>query len=287
MIITRLIGGLGNQMFQYAAGRAIAQRLGVELCIDRRAFEDYQTHDFGLQHFAAKLVDANPRILPSSHRETRAARFCRHFDFRTNSQVFRERAFTFDYHVLTLPDGTYLDGYWQSERYFTDAIQTIRDDFRIVTPPSSENQSWLSRITNVLSVSLHVRRGDYVSNAAASAVHGTCDLEYYHRGVEEIAKRAGSDIELFVFSDDPAWVAENLRLPYKTHFLDHNDTNTNYEDLRLMSACYHHVIANSTFSWWGAWLDSNPNTVVVAPKKWFRKNDHDVQDLLPARWIRL
>jgi hypothetical protein len=287
MIVTRIIGGLGNQMFQYAAGRALAQRLGVDLCIDRRAFADYQTHDFGLQHFAAKLIDAGPRILPSSHRETRVARLCRRFGFRTKSQVFRERTFTFDPHVLTLLDGTYLDGYWQSERYFADAIQTIRDDFRIVTPPSAENQAWLSRISSVLSVSLHVRRGDYVSNAAASAVHGTCDLKYYHRGVEKIADLAGSEIELFVFSDDPVWVAENFRLPYPTHFVHHNDANTNYEDLRLMSACYHHVIANSTFSWWGAWLDSNPDTVVVAPKQWFRKNDHDARDLLPARWIRL
>ncbi|MFL9879114.1 alpha-1,2-fucosyltransferase [Herbaspirillum rhizosphaerae] len=286
MIVTRLIGGLGNQMFQYAAGRALAQRLGVDLYIDRRAFENYETHAFGLQHFAAKLLDAAPRDLPGMQRESRLNRWLRRFSGGA-MRVVTESAFTFDPAVLALPDGIYIDGYWQSEQYFADVIQTIRDDFRIATPPSPENQAWLKKIDSVLSVSLHVRRGDYVSNASASAVHGTCDLDYYRRSVSKLVEQAGKEIELFVFSDDPGWVAENLQLPHPTHFVRHNNADTNYEDLRLMSACRHHIIANSTFSWWGAWLDSRSDSIVVAPRQWFRGDKPDARDLVPERWIRL
>lgn len=286
MIVTRLIGGLGNQMFQYAAGRALAKRLDVDLYIDRRAFEDYQTHAFGLQHFAAKLLDAAPRNLPGLQRESRLNRWLRPFSGGA-VKVVVESAFTFDPAILALSDGTYIDGYWQSEQYFVDVVQTIRDDFRIATLPSAENKEWMEKIRSVLSVSLHVRRGDYVSNTSASAVHGTCDLDYYRRSVNEVAQRVGSDIELFVFSDDPDWVAENLRLQYPAHFVRHNNADTSYEDLRLMSACRHHIIANSTFSWWGAWLDPRLDSVVVAPQQWFRTDKLDARDLVPARWVRV
>lgn len=286
MIVTRLIGGLGNQMFQYAAGRALAQRLGVEIRIDRRGFADYQTHAFGLQHFAANPRDASPKDLPRMQRESRFNRLLRRFGGGA-IRVFGEPSFHFTPDVLTLPDGTYLDGYWQSEQYFVDVEQTIREDFRILTPPSAENLVWLDKINSVRSVSLHVRRGDYVNSPSASAVHGACDLDYYRRGVEEVAKRAGNDIELFVFSDDPDWAAEKLRLQYPTHFVRHNNADTNYEDLRLMSACQHHVIANSTFSWWGAWLDPRLDSIVVAPQQWFRSDKLDARDLVPARWVRV
>jgi len=285
MIVTRLIGGLGNQMFQYAAGRALAKRLDVDLYIDRRAFENYETHAFGLQHFTAKLLDAAPRDLPGLQRESRLNRWLRRFSGGT-VKIVTESAFTFDSAILALPDGSYIDGYWQSEQYFSDVAQTIRDDFHVATIPSEENKEWLKKIDRVTSVSLHVRRGDYVSNTSASAMHGTCDLEYYRRGVNQVVERVGSDIEIFVFSDDPDWVAKNLQFQYPTHFVRNNTAQTNYEDLRLMSACRHHIIANSTFSWWGAWLDPRMDTVVIAPQQWFRTEKLDASDLVPSRWVR-
>lgn len=289
MIITRLIGGMGNQMFQYAAGRALATRLGVPLRVDRRAFDTYQVHAYSLQHFAANIQDAVPDNLPGAGCESRLGRYLRRFAFATKPvrRVVTEKAFTFDHEVLELPDGCYLDGYWQSEKYFEDAAEVVRRDFVIKTPPDAVNSGWLEQIRAVQAVSIHVRRGDYVNNPAANAVHGVCDLDYYYRAVEYLSGRLGQGLEYFVFSDDPEWVRANFRITCPVHYVAHNDGQKNYEDLRLMSACRHHVIANSTFSWWGAWLNANRDSITIAPEKWFKTASPDSRDLLPARWVRL
>jgi hypothetical protein len=285
MIVSRLIGGLGNQMFQYAAGRALALRRGVPFRIDRRGFAEYKTHAFGLDCFCAELADAPADQLPGAVKESRLNRLLRPL-LRTPLRVHAERAFTFDPDVLSLPDGAYLDGYWQSEKYFSDCAEQVRADFTVRRAPSAENQRWLERIAGCNSLSLHVRRGDYVTNASAAAVHGTCDLDYYRRAVDHVRQASGADPAVFVFSDDPDWVAANLKLPFDMHLVRNNDAATNYEDLRLMSACRHHVIANSSFSWWGAWLNPSPSKIVVAPRRWFRTNEHDDRDLIPAAWMR-
>lgn len=285
MIVSRLIGGLGNQMFQYAAGRALALRRGVPFRVDRRGFASYKTHAFGLDCFRADVKDAPADQLPGAAAESRINRLLRPF-LRGPVRVHPEKAFTFDPQVLALPDNTYLDGYWQSEQYFNDQAAAIREDFTVRHPPSAENQRWLERIAASNAVSLHVRRGDYVTNPSANAVHGTCDLDYYRRAVDHLRNASGADPAIFVFSDDPDWVAANLQLPFDMHLVRNNDAATNYEDLRLMSACRHHVIANSSFSWWGAWLDPAPDKIVVAPKRWFRSDEMDDTDLIPAAWVR-
>ena len=284
MIVSRLIGGLGNQMFQYAAGRALALRRGVPFRIDRRGFATYR-RAFGLDCFRAELADAPADQLPGAARESRIHRLLRPL-LGGPMRVYAEKAFTFDPAVLSLPDGTYLDGYWQSEQYFADCAAVLREDFTVRHAPSPENQRWLERIGACNSVSLHVRRGDYVSDPGAAAVHGTCDLDYYRRAVDIVRQAGGADPVIFVFSDDPDWVAANLQLPFELHLVRNNDAATAYEDLRLMSACRHHVIANSSFSWWGAWLDAAPDKIVVAPRRWFRADDMDDRDLVPASWVR-
>lgn len=287
MIVTRVIGGLGNQMFQYAAGRALAHRHDTQLKLDSTGFETYPVHSYGLHHFAFKAVPAGEKEIPNGRAETRWARALRRFGFGTELNVYRERSFAFDPEVLTLPDGIYLDGYWQSERYFADIEQELRRDFEIVTPPNAENAAWLARIRrDEGAISIHVRRGDYVTNASASAVHGTCSLDYYVRAAEYVAGKCGASPAFYVFSDDPDWVAENLQLGYETVYVRHNDASRNYEDLRLMAACQHHVIANSTFSWWGAWLNPSNRKIVVAPAAWFRDSKFDTRDLLPLSWVK-
>ena len=285
-VTTRLLGGLGNQMFQYAAGRALAWRRDVPFQVDRRAFAEYKTHAFGLDCFRAEIADAPADQLPGAVKESRLNRLLRPF-MRAPLKVYAERAFTFDAEVASLPDGTYLDGYWQSEKYFADCADLIRADFTVRHAPSADNQRWLGMVANGNSVSLHIRRGDYVSNASAAAVHGTCDLDYYRRAVDHIRQATGQAPVLFVFSDDPDWVAANLDLPCETHLVRNNDAATNYEDLRMMTACRHHVIANSSFSWWGAWLDARPDAITVAPKRWFAAGTPDARDLVPGRWVRL
>lgn len=286
MIVSRLIGGLGNQMFQYAAGRALAERRGVPFRIDRRAFAEYKDHAFGLDCFLAELKDAPVDQLPGAVNESRLNRILRPL-MRAPVRVYTERAFTYDPEVAHLPDGTYLDGYWQGEKYFQHCAAKIRADFTVRHAPTDENQRWLERIAGSNSVSLHVRRGDYVTNPSAAAVHGTCDLDYYRRAVEHVREASGADPAIFVFSDDPDWVAANLKLSYDTHLVRNNDAARNYEDLRLMTACRHHVIANSSFSWWGAWLDPRPDAITIAPRRWFVAEKPDPRDLVPERWARL
>lgn len=285
MIVSRIIGGLGNQMFQYAAGRALALRRDVDFRIDRRAFFDYKTHAFGIACFQAELNDAPPKLLPNPPAEGRIQRLLRKF-MPTPLKVYVERSFTFDPDVLALPDNTYLDGYWQTENYFSDFADAIRADFTVRHAPSEANLRWLEQIASKHSVSLHIRRGDYVSNPSAAAVHGTCDLSYYERAVAHIRTATGLDPVLYVFSDDLDWVAANLKLPYQVNLMRDNDATTNYEDLRLMTACRHHIIANSSFSWWGAWLDGRPESITVAPARWFAADRPDARDLLPQRWVR-
>ncbi len=286
MIVSRLIGGLGNQMFQYAVGRALAERRGVPFRIDRRAFSDYKTHAFGMCCFQASLSDAPENHLPRAPSESRLQRLLRRF-LPAPLSIYTERAFTFDEQVLSLPDNTYLDGYWQSEKYFNDFADVIRADFTVRHPPSAANQRWLEQIAATHSVSLHVRRGDYVSTPSSAAFHGTCGLDYYERAIAYLRERTGLELVVYVFSDDPDWVAANLKLPCAMHLVSDNDAATNYEDLRLMTACRHHVIANSSFSWWGAWLDGRPDSITVAPAQWFAGSTPDPRDLLPQRWVRL
>ena len=286
MIVSRIIGGLGNQMFQYAAGRALALRRGVPFSIDTRGFSSYKTHSFGLNCFSAELKEAPGWLLPNPSTEGRLQRLRRRLTSK-RLNVYTEKTFTFDPSVLDLRDGVYLDGYWQTEKYFKDFAEIIREDFTVGRAPNAVNQAWLRRIVETHSVSLHIRRGDYVSNAAAFKVHGTCDLGYYRRAAAYVRERTGVEPDLFVFSDDPDWVEANLDLPYRTHLVRDNDAFANYEDLRLMTACRHHIVANSSFSWWGAWLDGRPESITIAPTRWFAGETPNPCDLVPQRWVLL
>jgi hypothetical protein len=144
----------------------------------------------------------------------------------------------------------------------------------------------LGSIKQTTSVSLHVRRGDYVTNTTTAQFHGTCSLAYYHAAVDYIAAQV-SDPHFFVFSDDLDWVAKNLPILHLTTLVDVNGPDRGVADMSLMTACQHHIIANSSFSWWGAWLNPSTRKIVVAPKRWFNQVGHDTRDLLPESWVKL
>jgi hypothetical protein len=190
--------------------------------------------------------------------------------------------------VLQAADGTYLHGYFQSQTYFADHLPQLRQDLRFVTPSDSQNSEWLERIHgDPRSVSIHLRRGDYVAATKAGATHGTCDAAYYARAIAHLCALTGVSPRAYVFSDDPAWVRANLRLDVEMAVVGHNGPTAHYEDLRLMSACRHHIIANSTFSWWGAWLDARQDRTVIAPHRWFATDRLVNPDILPGDWVRL
>jgi hypothetical protein len=295
-VATQLLGGLGNQLFQYAAGRALAQRLGARLVLDctpRHA----QFRPIVLDRLA---IDAE--IVRNAAGKPRQ-RFFRiggalgqrltdvfHDHFQRSYQigghpfgVFGERRlFTYDGKFKTLSGSTYLIGYWQSYRYFEDAVEQVRREIRPRHPPSDANQMWLSRIQSCNSVCLHVRRGDYLEGKADSPI--VCGPSYYRNAMQHVSRFLTAP-KLFVFSDNIPW-CRSAFAGGNVAFVDSNGPDDAIDDLRLMAACRHHVIANSSLSWWGAWLAYRPEQIVIAPQPWLPGAESD-RDLLPAHWIKL
>ena len=291
-IISHVIGGLGTQMFQYAAGRALSLIRSEPLFLDVSGFNAYGLH----QGFELSDVFCCPVRL-AEPQDVRAVlgwqspRLVRRILARPALRNLRSRHFVvepyFDYwpglRNTQLP--TYLVGYWQSERYFADVAQTVRSDFTFRQPMTSRNQGLAEEIRSVNSVSLHVRRGDFVNNPKANATHGLCSLDYYEAAVRHIAERV-DEPHFFVFSDDIEWVRSNLARRNSFIYVDHNRGPESYNDMRLMSLCKNNIIANSSFSWWGAWLNQNVGKIVLAPKRWFA-NNNPTSDLLPSGWVSL
>lgn len=289
MIIVKLIGGLGNQLFQYAAARRISYLNHIPLKLDISEFARYKLHKYSLMHFniveematPEEIQAFKPRILFSRQ----AFRYLSLFNILNRSYVM-ERHFHFDPALLKINHGVYLDGYWQSEKYFLDIEEVVRKELSVKTPPDSWNEQMMERIRKEAAVSLHIRRADYVTNSHTLTVHGCCSLDYYHHAVNLVAEKVESP-HFFVFSDAPAWAKSNLQLPFPATFVEHNGPDKNYEDLRLMSLCRHNILANSTFSWWGAWLNAHPDKMVIAPQKWFNTDKMDPRDLVPQGWIKI
>jgi hypothetical protein len=294
VVVARLIGGLGNQMFQYAAGRALALRCGATLRLDLSGFATYPKRRYELGDFpicatAASEADLarfglRPEAQFGWRRRVRGL-----LPFKAKpwaSPTYRERHFHFDARVVDLRAPIYLDGFWQTERYFSDFADTLRLEFCPAAPLESENAAVAAQIDATSAVSLHVRRGDYVDEADINRFHGVCSLGYFRAAVQYFHERVGS-IHLFVFSDDQGWSRRNLLLGLPTTFVDANSSNRGFRDMQLMARCSHHIIANSSFSWWGAWLNPSPAKIVVAPRRWFGASTNDTRDLLPEAWVRL
>lgn len=293
MIITRLVGGLGNQMFQYAAGRRLADRLGAKLKLDLSLLHREGNRQYGLDRFHVRAPVT--RYLSLDFYEGRHNAALRPWIIRRYGAIVRSLYvvmkepvdMSLSNEVLqTRRRHTILSGFWQSEKYFLDDAEAIRQDLTLKAPPIGQNKDLMSVIAQVNAVSLHVRRGDYVHKPQANAFHGLCSLEYYQKAVARIAAQVPAP-HFFIFSDDPEWSRLNLRLSHPATFVTHNGADHAFEDLRLMSCCRHHIIANSSFSWWGAWLAAPPGGLVVAPERWYAVSTINTANLLPPAWIRL
>jgi Glycosyl transferase family 11 len=297
LVITRLIGGLGNQMFQYATGRALALRNGAALKFDVTGFAVVGSHTkrwYELNCFSVHGGEASEAELarfgragkPRSPRLEQMLRRLR-IDWRRGAlPIYHEPHFQFDPAVPELSAPVYLDGYWQCERYFSGIAGVLRREFTAQAPLDGENAAIAAGIDAVNAVSLHVRRGDYVSNPTTNRVHGTCSPDYYRRAIDYVAGRTAAP-HIFVFSDDPQWGRANLRFAVPMTFVDANPPDHGYRDMQLMARCRHHIIANSSFSWWGAWLNPSPDKTVIAPQQWFSASKNDTSDLIPPDWVRL
>jgi Glycosyl transferase family 11 len=270
MVIVQIIGGLGNQMFQYAAARRLAWFLNTPLKLDILSYQDDKLRNYGLHHLQITgEIASEEEIFWLKH---------------TNRH--KEKAYRFDAAVLNLPSDIYLEGYWQSEKYFYDIAGVIRQEFIVREQPDTGNSDLAKQIMESTAIAIHIRRGDYVTNPTIECLHGICPWAYYDQAVTRLIAQINRP-HFFVFSDDWNWAQQSLKLDYPVTFVSCNGPAKDYEDLRLMSLCKHHIIANSSFSWWGAWLANHPGQLVFAPKQWFQGYLHDTRDLIPETWQRI
>jgi len=291
MIIVKIIGGLGNQLFQYAVGRHLAEIHKTELKIDILGFKAYKLHKYSLWPFniQEKFASAEEVAVFGVRRRGIAERAIRRVLRRPPkfppTYIREKQGSQFDPDVLNLSDVVYLYGSWQSEKYFKNIEEIIRKEFTVKFPLEGKNLELAEQIESCEAVSLHIRRGDYISDPKTNEVHGVCGLDYYLCCVEKLTATVGNP-HFFVFSDEPEWARDNLGLHYPTTIVAHNGADKNYEDMRLMSQCKHHIIANSSFSWWGAWLNPRPGKLVYAPQQWFAHDKWGFQDIVPTEWLR-
>lgn len=291
MIISKILGGLGNQMFQYAVGRSLSERLGVEFKLDTHSFEVHEFRGYGLCNFKIKEVFATKEeVKEITRKDSDVSLFSKLFKKKNKYGPFliqEKPLFVFNKRFLSLTDNVLLNGYWQNEKYFENIRDTLIEDFVLKEPMSDKSIELKKEIASSQSVSLHIRRGDYAHNEKVNRQYGLCSLEYYKRAVDYLEKEVGGDLKFFIFSDEPQWAKENLEINYPLVVVDHNGRDKDFEDMMLMSACKHQIIANSTFSWWGAWLNENKEKIVVTPEKWFLAKKYDTSELIPKNWIRI
>ena len=297
MIIARLRGGLGNQLFQYAAAKALALHHGTSLKLDLYTYTKHPYRKFELHNFK---VDAPEASRNEVHRFTGSNKLIRYINKRENyfrcSHVFAQPHYHYYEDFLQLPSDLYLSGYFQTEKYFLSLRDQVLEWFSPRMELDVRNSELLQSIKSVNSVSIHVRKGDY--NAIGyDQFYGGLPASYYEKAIELIREHTAQP-EFFIFSDDIEWCRKNLNVGQAV-FVDHNPGADSWKDLVLMSACQHNVIANSSFSWWGAWLNANDAKKVIAPAQWFQKSYsekkepvypcryYNTRDIIPQGWITL
>jgi len=278
MLIVRLQGGLGNQMFQCAFAYMLSIKNKEHFLLDTSLFREVSTtsRSFELDKFESRLQTVDLSFLFNRLVYIKA-RGLQHCD---------ELCFEFNSHHLTFRN-TIVTGYFQSEKYFKDFRGEILKLFSF-NPKLLSNATLnvANKIKHSNSVSIHIRRGDYISDSATFNFHGCCTMDYYNKAANLISKSV-PDCNFFVFSDDIEWAKKNIKLEGVMHFISHNTGKDSYQDMYLMSLCKHNILANSTFSWWAAWLNTYKNKIVITPKNWFRNEVINTKDLIPADWTKI
>jgi hypothetical protein len=288
MVITRIKAGLGNQMFQYACGRALALRNNDILKLDINNW-------LKKKEVAREYLLSNFNIIENIANDSEIMKL--RFPYGIMSMIYYKIRVklgmtntAFYPKILSKKGNLYLDGYWQSEKYFDDYAEIIRKDFSQKQDLRETSKSILKDIEkNEMPVSLQIRRGDNVHNPTSIRFFGKPTDEYYEQAVKIILDKARNEnksVYLYVFSDEIEWARKNLHFDCEMIFVSCPEI-IEWEELSLMKACKHHIISNSTFGWWGAWLDPNSDKIVIAPKRWSLMKEHQFKDLIPNVWLRL
>ena len=290
MIIVQLKGGLGNQLFQYAAGLSLASLHNVEVKVDISALkkpdEEIGTvRNFDLQHFSIPPATATQAEIDELLKSDFISSAIQKLLPPYKRKIYKEAFFNFDPNFYKAGNHLYLKGYRQSEQYFKNIKDLIRKQFVLQSQFINHLELKTYDLQSTNSVSVHIRRGDY-SDRIVTAYHGMLPLDYYQSAFKWIDEKVKNP-RFLIFTDDVKWVKENIALPAFAEFVSGNITTNHYEDFYLMSKCQHHIIANSSFSWWAAWMNPNNNKVVIAPKKWFNNASLNTADLIPQGWIKM
>lgn len=287
MKIVNIIGGLGNQMFQYAFYLALKERYDESIKLDILDFDEYELHNgyeleriFSVsEQYCTKrervdTYDGSGHILKKIQRKLFLNKKLGIVERRLDEYCYKP--FLFGSANCNL----YYKGYWQSYKYFNSVEGIIREKFVFPKMDGYDNLNIVSKIKGNTTVSLHVRRGDYINHPTLG---GVCDLAYYASAIQEIRDKVKNPL-FVVFSNDITWCKNNLNL-LNAEYVDWNSGSNSFRDLQLMSLCEHNIIANSSFSWWGAWLNINSDKIVICPERWIANKNTD--DLIPESWIRL
>ena len=290
------MGGLGNQMFQYAFGRMLAEKNNTQVLLDLSSFKKQQVN-ITTRKYELDIFNLNTKIATKNDKRFIAFPSYRFKEYLINMlsklfvkninkiQYIKEISCEYNPDIILDCDNIYLEGYWQSEKYFKDIESIIRSNFNFNLKAERENEIIGNKILSEYSVSIHIRRGDYVNNYKTNIHHGECSLEYYEDAISLINKKV-KDPVYYIFSDDIEWAKRNIKMNVSKTFINNNN-GRDYEDLRLMSQCRHNIIANSSFSWWGAWLNNNPDKIIIAPKRWFNDKSINTNDIIPKEWIKI
>lgn len=279
MIVVVVKGGLGNQLFQYAFGRSLSKKYNTVLKLDLSKYKWTPSRKYGLKYFNIVENIATAEDIKYASGE-----------YKYNEKVFSYNPKLYNYSI------GYFNGYFQSEKYFGGIRDFIKKEFKLKNKIKCISDDILRDISKQNSISLNVRRGDYMSGSTGST-HGFCGLDYYNRAIQYIESRVKKPV-FYVVSDDINWVKSNIKTKNPLVYIakkyevygDGNVINdTDYEDLIAISYCKHHIIGNSTFAWWGAWLGKYKDKIVVCPTKWFNNNrlQSETSDLIPSEWIKI
>ncbi|WP_150464417.1 alpha-1,2-fucosyltransferase [Francisella sp. XLW-1] len=276
MIIVKIVGGLGNQMFQYAYARALESR-GYDVKIDISEFSKYKLHGgYQLNRYGISIHTIYDK---KSYFQKIRNKIIKKFYF------IKEESLDFDTKYLNLNNKQYVEGYFQSERYFIDIRNILLKEFIIQEPLSKYTRLMEEKISKNKSCSVHIRRGDYTSDKNIN-VHGVCSIDYYMKAID-IVNSYNPCTNFFIFSDDIVWCKKFFNND-KIFFVD-NHGRVPHEDIYLMSLCNNNIIANSSFSWWGAWINQDDNKIVIAPKNWFAATvlQEQSQDIVCDGWLKI
>jgi hypothetical protein len=291
MITIRLKGGLGNQMFQYAFGRAMAEKLGTGLYLDcsllldrARGDQIYRNYDLGIFQVRTDFT-FNPKLLSKifAFKYSVVGQLLRKWVAHDQAYV-KETHFHVVHELIDNPiDNALYDGWWQSPRYFENVSDRIRNDFQLKNPVLSKSAALLHEISSINSVCLNVRRTDFIKNPTLN----TTNLEYFKTAVKEMTDLT-QEPKFFIFSDDIAWCEQNLRLDAPMQIVTHDHKGDRFGNyFKLMMSCKNYIIPNSTFAWWAVWLNGTEGKIVIAPKIWFNDQNIDSSDLVPQHWLRI